>query len=144
MLNISVRHVPTTFPCVCAQVVILFQLHVIFVIFGPAILSQLHEICCTEFNMLNISVGHVPATFSCVCAAFDFVPPNMFPLHVASEHTTDVFYHCNISLHHDSSYLQTLTNVRELRDRAAIDWKVFFALASTSFLFFPMFVYRSL
>ena len=86
---------------------ILLQLHVIF---GPAILSQLHEICCTEFNVLNISVGHVPATFSCVCAAFDFVPPNMFPLHVASEHTTEVFYHCKISLHHDSSYLQTLTN----------------------------------
>ena len=48
MLNISVRHVPRTFPCVCAQAVILFQLHVIF---NPAILSQLHETCCTEFNL---------------------------------------------------------------------------------------------
>jgi len=50
--------------------------------FVPAILSQLHETCCTEFNMLSIFMR---------VHRFWFCPSYVFPLHVASEHTTEVF-----------------------------------------------------
>lgn len=60
--------------------------------------------CCTVFNVLNISVGHVPVTFSCVCTGCDFVPDTcsryMSLLQVTSLCSTQVFYHCKISLQH--------------------------------------------